>query len=83
MGLFWKIGNYGREAAAFLNWATGNCKKWVSLPLLFVQKIFFILILFTPQHKISQFYTESFTTIVKRSPLGFTLNDIIVSRQYN
>jgi hypothetical protein len=24
MGLFWTNGNFGREAAAFLNWATGG-----------------------------------------------------------
>ena len=39
------IGNYGREAAAFLNWETavlhlGNCKNWVTLPLLLDQKLF-------------------------------------------
>ena len=30
MGLFWTIGNYGCEAAAFLNWATG-INKWVTI----------------------------------------------------
>jgi len=29
MGLFWTIGNYGRDAAALLNWATG-INKWVT-----------------------------------------------------
>ena len=28
--LDWTIGNYGREAAVFLNWATG-INKWVTL----------------------------------------------------
>ena len=92
------VNNYGREAAAFLNWATGinKCvsrnnngqaavfligstgtnKWWLtiiqvgsgrfafgqlqklgSVTTSFDQKLFLILILFTPQHKIRQFYT--------------------------
>ena len=29
---YWTIGNYGREAAGFLNWATG-INKWVTFLL--------------------------------------------------
>ena len=62
----WKrlLGNYGREAAAFLNWETdvlhsGIYKNWVTLPLLFDKKKLLNSYSFYTTTQTSQFYTKS------------------------